>query len=196
MNAGEFNEKIAVLVLDKTENIFSWNTKGSIWGKVESLKGKNLFSNVGIGAKSVKFTIRMMSLTLHNAFLWQGKHCFLTDIVEMNRMYYEVTTAIIEPKICTVERTPEPTLDKLNRPVYAQPELISFPGCLTEKYLGHTQEKPMALVETRYVLVTPKVIELSAGELVTVGNETYIVEIPHTLDEFKNEYEISVRSEA
>jgi hypothetical protein len=54
----------------------------------------------------------------------------------------------------------------------------------------------MAVNETRYVLVTPKIISLNTGELVTIGDATYAVEIPHTLDEYKNEYEISVRSDA
>lgn len=188
--------KVEVLTLKKTGSQYAWESECSIWVKAEQAKGKNIFSSVGIGAKSIQFTFRKSSkVTLHNAFKWQGRHCFLTDIIETNKENYEVMAALIEPINCTVERTSEPTLDELNRPVYAQPELISFPGCLTEKYLGHAQEKPMAFVETRYVLVTPKAIELSVGELITAGNETYTVEIPHTLDEYKNEYEISVRSE-
>jgi hypothetical protein len=196
MNPGERKDKISILTLKQTENTYSWDVLSNPWAKAERLSGNNLFSKVGIGAKSVKFTIRENKiLTLHNAFRWQGKHCFLTDIVGVGRMYYEVTAALIEPHICTVERIGEPILNELNRPVYNESKTISFPGCLTEKYLGHTQGEPMAITEMRLVVVTPKVIELSVGEIVTINNTPYTVIIPHTLDEYKNEYEIMARSD-
>lgn len=196
MNPGELNQRIEILTLSNTEHMYSWNMSDRIWAKAEILDKINIFSRVGIGAKSVKFTIRKQELTLHNAFRWKGSHCFLTDIVEIDRMYYEVTAAMIEPKICIVKRTGEPVLDELNRPVYGEPTVLTFPGCLTEKYLGHTQGIPMATIETRYVLVAPKVIELAVGELVTIDNVAYAVEVPHTLDDYKNEYEIAARSDA
>jgi hypothetical protein len=196
VNPGELKEKLIVLILKKIQNTYTWEADADIWSKAEWLKGNNIFSSVGIGAKSIKFTIRKRSnLTLHNAFLWQGKHYFLTDIVDIDRMYYEITAAIIEPRICFVERTGKPSLNELNRPVYGDKEMLIFPGCLTEKYLGHTQGEPMASNETRYVIVTPKPIELVVGELVTIDNIAYTVIISHTLDEYKNEYEISVKGD-
>jgi hypothetical protein len=197
MNSGELKDRIEVLALSKVDNTYCWITVLGVWAKTERLKNTNIFSKVGIGAKSVQFTIRKRELTLHNALRWKGKHCFLTDIVETaDRMYYEVTAALIEPKTCTVKRTGEPTFNKLNRPVYGEPTILTFPGCLTEKYLGYEQGKPMATTEIRYVLVTPKAVELTSGELVSIGNKTYTVEMPHTLDDYKNDYEISVRSDA
>lgn len=191
------NTKISVLALEGDNNTYTWNQKDSLWAKVEQLKGKNIFSSFGMGARSVKFTIRKnSSISLHNAFKWQGKHCFLTDILELNKECYEVLTALIEPKICTVERTGKPTLNELNRPVYSDPITISFPACLTEKYLGYTQGVPMATVENRLVLVTPKDIELEPGEIVIIENVPYTVEVPHILDEFKNEYEVMARGDA
>jgi len=190
-NPGELNEKITVLTLNQGGNTYTWKESSKLWAKVEQLNKTNIFSKVGLGAKSIKFTIRKnKDLTLHNAFIWRGKHCFLTDIFEVDRAYYEVTAALIEPVTCVVERCGEPTKDKLNRPVYSEQILISFPGVLTEKYMSYMQNEPMATTEMRYVLVTPKAIEINCGELVTINGTTYNVLIAHTLDEYKNEYEI------
>jgi hypothetical protein len=95
-----------------------------------------------------------------------------------------------------LKKTSAPTKVALNRPVYSNPYTVTFPGCLIEKYMGHTQGDPMASIEKRYVLVTPKAIELLTGELVTISNNTYTILIPHVLDEYKNEYEIIERKDA
>jgi hypothetical protein len=197
VNPGELKDKLFVLILKRVQNTYTWESEADIWSKAEWLKGNNIFSSVGIGAKSIKFTIRKKSnLSLNNAFLWQGKHYFLTDIIDIDRMYYEVTAALIEPRSCIVERTGEPSLNELNRTVYEDNQILTFPGCLTEKYLRYTQGEPMASTETRYVIVTPKPIELVVGEIVIIDNIAYTVIIPHTLDEYKNEYEISVKVDA
>ena len=196
MDANELRDEISLLILNKNGNTYTWDKISRIHAKTERLNGSNLFSQVGIGAKSVKFTIRKMDITLHNAFLWKEKHCFLTDIIEVNRMYYEVSAALIEPKICSIERTGQPTLNSLNRPVYGEKETIIFPGCLTEKYLKNAQEKPMSTIQTTYVLVISKAITLELGEIVTIENISYTVKIPHILDDYKNEYEIIALEEA
>lgn len=195
MNPGELNEKIYVLKIIKIEDIYSWEQVSSLRAKTERLTGNNLFSRVGLGAKSIKFTIRKKNdLTLHDAFCWNGKHCFLTDIVNIDRMYYEVTAALIEPALCSVERTSDPKLDAYNRPIYDENSYtIRFPACMTEKYIRQTQEQPMTTIESCYVLVTPKEIELLTGEIVIINDAKYEVLVSHTLDEYKNEYEIRER---
>ena len=197
MNPGELREKISILKLNQNDNSYTWEQSSTLWTKVERLNSNNLFSRVGIGAKSIKFIIRRKSdLSLHDAFKWNGKHCFLTDIVDINPMYYEVTVALIEPRLCAVKRTGKPVLNELNRPVYSDDVTLTFPACLTEKYIGFTQGEPMGVKETRYVMVTPKSIKLQVGELVTIDETDYTVIIPHVLDEFKNEYEIIVKEDA
>lgn len=193
MNAGILNKKISVLSISEVNNSYQWTVEANIWANAERLNGINIFSSVGMGVKSVKFIMRKRNLTLHNALRWENKYCFLTDIKEIDRMCYEVTAALIEPKTCTVERDGMSTLDELNRPIYNDAIIITFPGCLTEKYIRQTYEQPMSTIETRYVLVTPKVITLNEGELVTIDNASYEVLIIHSLDEYKNEYEISAR---
>lgn len=196
MNPGELKERIAVLTLEGEDNTYSWGITGNTCAKVEHLKGANIFSSIGLSAKSIKFTIRRRPLTLHNAFRWDGRHCFLTEIVDVNHKYYEVTAALVEPLVCIVERQAPPTLDDLNRPVYSPPVEITFPACLTEKYLERKQEEPMAVSEIRYVLVTPKAVDLISGEIVLVGEQAYTVETLHILDPYKNEFEISLRRDS
>lgn len=193
-NSGDLNQRIEVFCLRKWGTKYSWKTSDTIWSKVEALDKTNIFSNVGIGVKSYKFTIRKRPLTLHQAFRCNGRFYFLTDIKEINRMYLEVTAAQIEPKLCTVVRT-KTIKNELNRPVTSSEILLTFPGCLTEKYIRYNQEKPQAINESSYVLVTPKDINLSAGELVKVEDITYNIQVVHSLDEYKNEYEISIKKD-
>lgn len=193
MNPGLLKERIEILRLDSTENNFSWAVEAIVWAKVEQQKTKNIFSNVGLGAKSLKMIIRKRDITLHNAIKWRGKHCFLTDITDLGNGFYEIMAALIEPHTCTVERTDAHSLNELNRPVYSEPVMITFPGYLTEKYIRTIQDEPMSMVESQYVLVTPKSVNLQEGELVTINNVTYEVLVAHILDEYKNEYEILVR---
>ncbi len=196
INPGELKEKISVLEFVKDGDTYTWEQISLLCAKTEQLSGSNLFSQIGIGAKSIKFTIRKKSsLTLHNAFKWQRKHYFLTNIAEIDRTYHEITAALVEPKSCSLSRTAKPVKNTLNRPIYGNPVIMTFQGCLVEKYMGHTQGDPVAYTERRYVLITPKLIELYSGELVTIGNDVYTVLIPHILDDYKNEYEIVVKED-
>jgi len=190
MKAGELQDEISILELKCSGGEYSWEVAEAAFAKAERLKGNNIFSSVGLGARSVKFTIRQCPLSLHNAIEWNGRHCFLTDIISIDREYYEITAALIEPRTCTVSRK---TFDRdtLNRLVLSEESTLTFPAVLTEKYLGHTQGEPMATVEIRYVLVTPKVIALRPGEIVAVDSQPFNVLLAHTLDEYKNEYEIT-----
>lgn len=186
----ELDERVNLLEIQNTDTVYSWASKKTIWAKAEPQTSKNLFSSVGMGVKSVKFTVWKQNLTLHNAFRWRGKHCFLTDITEIDRLYYEVTAALIEPKTC-YRLSQEESQDELLRPVDSEPKIdLTFPACLVEKYMGFQQLNPQARVTEQYVLVTPKEITLTHSGLVQIGETVYSVQVIHDLDEFKNEYEI------
>ena len=191
MQAGTFDSPAVVLQLAHQGDTYEWQESDRIWTKAEPQSKTNLFSKVGIGQKSIKFTIRKRPLTLHDAVRWQGKHCFLTDIKEVDRMYLEVMAALIDPVPCIAFHTRH-TLDDLNRPAFQDTRIAAFPGFLTEKYLGFEQKEIQAETETTYVLVTPKAIVLKSGDVVQIGDDFYTVRIVHTLDEYKNEYEITM----
>lgn len=132
-----------------------------------------IFSKVGIGARSVELVLRRRALTLYQAMRWRGQHLFLSEITEPERGWLSVKAAAVVPVMCK-----------------GREDGKTFPGVLTEKYLRHEQLEPMAAVTSVYVLVTPKVIELKRGGMVAIGGEAYQVLVCHALDTFKNEYEI------
>ena len=72
---------------------------------------------------------------------------------------------------------------------------MSFPGVLTEKYVGYEREDTYAKTKRTLVLVTPKVVTIGEGDLVTVtqgpAQAVYNVQARHVLDEYKNEYEMT-----
>ena len=67
---------------------------------------------------------------------------------------------------------------------------------MTEKYLKFDSLTPQDVTETTYVLVTPKAVALRTGEVVTIGEDAFCVQIGHTLDPYKNEYEVMRKEDA
>lgn len=190
MNHGELRERIELLELNQINDVFCWQPVKKIWAKTEFTGKTNLFSKVGIGVTSVQFLIRKQPLNLHQAFRWNGIHCFLTEIKPEGLLYLQVTAARIEPKKCSFYYYKK-KLNTLNRPEKDLCVRIHFPGCVTEKYLGYHQKDSHSENKTTFVLVTPKEICLDAGKLVLVEKESYHIKICHLLDEYKNEYEIT-----
>ena len=171
MNAGRFNEQITVLELEKSGTGYAWQPVVDLWAEAEKQNKTNIFSKVGIGVQTVRFALRKREISLHNAIRWKGRHCFLTDIQEVERMYLEITAALIEPVECREEGT-------------------TFPACLTEKYLGYREETPRTIETVSLVMVTPKIIMLRTGAQVTAAGIEYYLTARHELGEYQNEYEI------
>lgn len=197
MHAGELRELVDVLSLQNDGNAYSWAVIGFDWVKAERTDKANIFSSVGLGAKTVKFTLRKRAdLTLHNAIRWGGRHCFLTDINNDDIEYSVIVAALVEPTACVATR-PQKTRGERGVPVYAQEPLCRFPACVTEKWMGYVQKEPQAELGETLVLVAPKCVTLRAGDLVAVGTlGWYAVRVCHMLDAYKNEYEVLRRKEA
>lgn len=193
MNAGEFKWLLYILELEQiSPDVYKWKPARQIWAKMESQIAGSIFSRNGITAKSVKFTIPMIDISLHNALELKAPgsgHFFLTDINRETPGYFVLSTAEIAPVQCVIERT-ETVKGDNNRPEVSQRGALSFPGYVTEKYIRQTQQDPMSYSEMRYVLITPKIIDIQTGELIAIGGFKYEAVIPHTLEPHKNEYEI------
>lgn len=195
INPGEFDEKIKILALSRKDNTFQWNETSSMWAKAEPFNYDRPFSYRRSKVKSVKFTMRKCALTLNNAILWKGKHCFLTDITEIDRMYFEVIAVMLEPKTCIASKL-KMSLNSLNRPVASAESKLTFPGLLVDTHSKKSQGKPMSVVELQYLLTVPKEIELRVGECVEIEGIYYEVWTPRRISDYRNEYEIRVRRDA
>nr|DAR61289.1 MAG TPA: putative head-tail adaptor [Caudoviricetes sp.] len=199
MDAGRLNETIYMLGLKRDGDTWTWEREKKTWGNVREKSGRNIFSNIGLAAKSVSLILRQQPLTLYNAASWRGKHLFLTDIQQNEKLYLEVSAAVVAPVTCTAART-EDTVGEAGRPVTGEVMRLTFPGVLTEKYTRYEREADHGETDTGYVLVTPKPIALKTGDLVTIQDGqapgVYHVTVCHVLDEFKNEYEIAHREDA
>jgi hypothetical protein len=60
INPGEFDEKIKILALSRTDNIYQWNDSVSVWAKAAQLNDNRPFPHHRPKAKSVKFTMRKL----------------------------------------------------------------------------------------------------------------------------------------
>lgn len=111
-------------------------------------------------------------LSLHQAIRWRGLHLFLAEITEPVRGWMKIQAAVVELTECAADG-------------------MCFPGVLTEKYLAHAQETPMAVNASDYVLVTPKAVTLRAGRTAQIGEgRVMLVRTAHTADPWKNEYDV------
>lgn len=176
----DLKDRVQVLRLDydPVTDIYAWAEERRTWAAAEQDARANLFSSVGVGARGVTFTIRKSpALTLHNAFCWRGRHCFLTSIMDGDPGFQVVKAALCEVAACVKDADKETP---------GSP----FPGVLTEKYIGHEQLDPHCVVTGDFVLVTPKAVTLAPGSWATVNGAYFLVRSPHELDPYKNEYEI------
>lgn len=171
--AGDLDQPLEVLELRKTGNTYSWMQVRHTWGGVELSTKKNNFSVYGVGCSGATFILRRQPLALDNAIRWGKQHCFITSIIPVGRLHWQVEAALVEVTPCE---------DR-----YAG---ITFPAVITEKYLAHQQLEPQAVNTLRHVLVAPKKIELLPGRLVEVAGESWPILTAHRLDPWKNEYEI------
>lgn len=181
IDAGKLRDALQVLELaESPEGTWTWQKVRKARGQVELSTGRNLFSTVGIGARGAEIILRRQDITLHNALLWGEQHLFLSAILPEGRLHLRVQAALVEPVKCQAD------MDEGGG--------VRFPGILTEKYLKWEQPEPYSVNRLSYVLVTPKPIQIQRGGLVGVGGINYEVQLAHTLDPYKNEYEI-VRTE-
>ena len=181
VDAGKLRDVRQVLELKESpEGTWTWQKVRKARGAVELSTGRNLFSSVGIGARGAEIILRRQPLTLHNALLWGEQHLFLSAILPEGRLHLRVQAALVEPTECQAD------MDQRGG--------IRFPGILTEKYMKWEQPEPYSVNRLAYVLVTPKPIQLQRGSLVGVSGINYEVQLAHTLDPYKSEYEI-VRTE-
>lgn len=158
---------------------WAWRTVRQAYAKAEITNRLAIFANSGVAGRETTFTIRRQGITLRNAIRWKGGHYFITSVEPLGSAHLTVRAALVQ-----------------FRPVCKGVEAgtkreITFPGVVAERYMGHTQEEPMAQNTIRLTLVTPKAIVLKLGSIVDVGDPApYWVKVPHELDPDKNEYEI------
>lgn len=193
IDAGKLDQRLEVLELrESAPGVWEWAVARRTWGQVTLQDKRCLFSTVGIGARSAQVVARRQALTLHHALGWGGRHLFLTAVIPRGRGHLDVSAALVETVAC-VGRPVLSAMGQGNRPDRKAGDAIHFPGVLTEKYLGYTRQETHAVNDTGLVLVSPKAVLLKAGDLVDIGGETYNVRVVHTLDPWKNEYEINMR---
>ncbi len=181
IDAGKLRDVLQVLELKESpRGTWTWQSIRKSRGQVKLVATRNLFSSVGIGARGAELILRRQPLTLHNALLWGEQHLFLSAILPEGRLHLRVQAALVEPVKCQAD------MDEGGG--------VRFPGILTEKYLKWEQPEPYSVNRLSYVLVTPKPIQIQRGGLVGVSGINYEVQLAHTLDPYKNEYEI-VRTE-
>ena len=179
---------------ETSSGVWEWVPVCRAWAQVAQTAKTNLFSKVGVGARDAAVVLRRQPLTLHQALRWKGQHLFLTAITCRDRNHMDVAAALVDTVEVLCQRYTT-VLGPDNRPEkQALPELV-FPGVVTERYVRYAPEETYAKAQCGLVLVTPKVIQLKEGDLVTLRTgqaaALYNVQTRHVLDEYKNEYEIA-----
>lgn len=175
LDVGTCRERAVILDLREAESgVFAWYPSAPIWLRAEKQRGRNLFSAVGIGVESWRFTARKRDISLHSAIRWRGEHYFLTAVSEPERGWVELEAARIEPR----------TVRLLGDKGW------TGPVCMTEKYLGHEQTQAPAILTETMVAVAPKTLDCRSGDLLEADGKIYRVTVVHRTDPCKNEFEL------
>jgi hypothetical protein len=171
MHAGDFNK--LVTVLGYVDN--AWEACRETWINVEYVS-KVIFSPLAAGGQGYKVTARRYAEpTQHQALRIDGNHCMITA-VRRQLMYVDIDVAIIVPKQFTLRRQ--------------NADIGTFYGALAERFVSWTQQTPGAKSETGMLLVTPKAVELRAGDIVVGAAGRFSVRECHVADDYHNDYEI------
>jgi len=177
VEVGRLSDRVNVLELVKTTGVsgtaWAWEPVRRTWAQAELMTRANVYSVHGLGAAGVTFTLRRQPMDLDSALWWRGQHCLITAIRPLGRLYLTVGAALVVLSQCRDPKTGE-----------------TFPAVMTERYVGHRQEEPMATNTHRRVLVTPKAVRLMPGPLVEVDGAPWPITTPYELDPHKNEYEL------
>ena len=171
MNAGKLDTLVSIVSYNDESG--EWVAVRDVWAAKEQLTKTNVFSKIGFGTDSVKFTIRSTDLTMHNAIQYGGYHYIITDTEHNEGRYMVLTTAKV--RLTDVSRGPNAG---------------SFKAILTEKWNGYATDAAKSTNSDRLVMVVPKSVTVSVNDVLDIEGSYWYAEIQHELDEFKNEYEI------
>lgn len=198
MNPGLLKERISIMDYVLKDEIYQWVKVFESNSKVEREFKRKIFSKFGFGTdETTKFTVRFNNkIDAKKAILYRNNHYLLSseDNVDNRNRFQEITTVKIEPKLFEAKRNII-NKDELNRPVQELKIIYKFYCYLLEKYVGYSQEKINNTTTETFVLITPKIINLKVGDIVTFNDINYNVEVTHILDEDTNEYEIVVKKD-
>lgn len=186
MNAGKLDKRLEVLSFSS----YAWNRTRYAWASMK-WKDRVIYSNYAVGTHGTEFTIRKTDdITPANLIRFGGQYYMLASIhTDETRRYLIASAAEVSLSNCTREE-PNISYNGLNRPVYGDPTLVSFPGILSQKYINIRQEQPNTQVESGLILTTPKEIVLETGEVLTIGVDNFSVKQCYLLDHWHNDFEV------
>lgn len=193
--ASNLDKRISILELDSQHNVWAWVPFHDTMAQIVRLNRRSIFSSVALAAVSLELTVRAQSVGLQNSILWGEQQLYITE-VERQRHFVVIKASPLQP--VTVEREiVRYGRNEMNNPVRLEPETLSFPAWLTEKYVKADRDLPRTALETGYVLIVPKAIpEIPVGDVIEVDGKSFAVEQQHLLDPDRSEYEIVQRRDA
>lgn len=193
--ARALRQRVEILQCTAGADGWSWRPRKTTWARVEKTGKLALFSRVGAGQEGWRVTLRAQPLTLHEALRWKGKFLFLSDLTEPCSGWLEAAAVQIEPWAVTVVHRAR-TRNEIGRPALLDRGSLSFPACVVEKYVGFTSHDTHAASVQRLVAICPKAVEVRVGQILQANGVSYQVRAAHTLDPYKNEYEIIREADA
>lgn len=170
---------------------WAWVSVRHVWAAVQEDLKRNIFSDIGIGARGATLTVRSrQGLTLRNALRWKGQFLFLTSIIPTeNNDRLEIKAACCHVTDCRAEPQKRTGRNEFNRPVAIEQVPITFPGILAEEYHRNEEVDVGRINIQRRVLVTPPEISLRPGDLVFArSGGAYVIRTKSDLDTWKTEY--------
>lgn len=198
MNPGELRNPISILNYELKEEVYRFKEERRVFSKIESKAKKNYFSKFGIASSEfLEATIRnIKGFDKNKAIKFRGNHYLISSIedIDYRKRFLKFIMVKQNLYICEAFRNVKDK-DIFNRPTQNLSSIYKFEAYLIEKYSSFNEEKVSTTNNYTMILMTPKIINLKPGDLVEINEVKYKVEIIHTLDDYFNEYEITIKQD-
>ena len=195
MNPGELRSKVRILNYECIDGVYRFNAIKELYSKVENVVERKAFSKFGLRTdEATAITLRYRKdISKFNAVRFNDDHYLISVIedIENKHRYTKLITVKQKVYLCEAFRN-SVVKDKMNRTQHLLKSIYRFEGYLVEKYTGFNTEGINSNVKHTLILMTPKVINLKAGDIIEINDIKYNVEVCHVLDEYLNEFEITV----
>lgn len=186
-----YNDLIQVQQFSFDGTLGTWQTIGTLYAAKEDKNRLTVYAQHATAKRmSSTFYVRNeMEITMQHRIIWDDAPYMISGINAKGTEMLEIVGVEAYYVDCVVERQVE-VYDALNRPQSVKSLVYRIPAILAEKYVEYIKDEQKGENEISYILITPKIINIIAGDIVKIDTDNYVAVLGHKLEPYHNEYEI------
>nr|DAW63445.1 MAG TPA: hypothetical protein [Caudoviricetes sp.] len=171
--------------------VWEWKAVKKLYLWPEYRPGRNVYSDIGLGAESWRFRLRPGQVDRSEAILFDGCYHTLTAVSHPSPGTEQWDAARVLPVTAVRTRmTAAPDGSRIRQRAIDPTATLQFPAIVTERYRGAEQGEQHATETHTLVAVVPKPITCALHDILTIDGRQYVVTEAHEQDSWRNSYAI------